>query len=88
MTTTLTEQNEQLLEALATAKQRIQDELHKQCSYARDVRAILYNIAADAMTPLPVSLQVVMPDNNAAIMGEAALKNIEQELKGLEVSLR
>ncbi len=88
MNTTLTTQNTPMLEAIATARQRIQGELAKPASAARDVRSILYDIAADAMEPLPMSLQTVMPDNNGAIVGEAALRNIEQELKGLEVVLR
>ena len=88
MTTTLTQQNAPLLDALAAAKRRIGEERAKQASIARDVRSILFDIAADALMPLPVSLQTVMPDNNLGIVGEAALQNINDELTRLEVALR
>lgn len=88
MTTTLTQQNAPLLDALAAAKRRIGEERAKQASIARDVRSILFDIAADALMPLPVSLQTVMPDNNLGIVGEAALQSINDELTRLEVALR
>lgn len=88
MTTTLTQQNAPLLDALAAAKKRIGEERAKQASIARDVRSILFDIAADALMPLPVSLQTVMPDNNLGIVGDAALQNINDELTRLEVALR
>lgn len=88
MTTTLTQQNEQLIDAIATATQRLCDESSKQYSAARDVRAILYDIAVDAMMPLPVSLQVLLPQDNLAIVGEATLQSIRDGLKEFEVTLR
>jgi len=88
VTTTLTQQNAPLLDALAAAKRRIGEERAKQASIARDVRSILFDIAADALMPLPVSLQTVMPDNNLGIVGEAALQNINDELTRLEAALR
>jgi hypothetical protein len=87
MTVTLTQQDKQLLKALETAVSRLQEECRKKVILACDVRAILFDISADALASLPVPVQVLLPPNTAAIMDGKAMYDMVHTLKDFKGTL-
>lgn len=78
--------DQQLVGALETAV-GVLNKMLRTSPPAREVRSVLYDISADAGVPLPVSLQVYVPQRTEAIIADNDLARIIFELNHLKEEL-